>query len=769
MYNIIQEFHTRLRYKIVLPFLLLTFIVALVGYSITFILEAKNIQESFSKDVAEKARMVNHNIVQQERANLQFLIEVVYAPENTFITAPAVADAIERDDQEGLQKALEPYFLQGMQRNTVQLDRLIAFNNKGYSLVDLERPPQNVEESYIVNEETLDFTQMWTYVRDVLNLRADSLGDKYAGRQFQLMDSTGQISPYFPTIAPVTRQDTETQEQKAVGGIIVAMRIDTLVESLIAQSQADVVVFYDANGYPQVSNLSPDNGLDAFTMDDTVQQQLELSYDIQMNQTSGNQDTTEPVFDTMTVDGTEYQFLFNDLFIRSGTTGIVATGLSRKEFLETWAQSRTPLIGVTLALMFGIIAMGLFVARQITAPLEELATTAQAVTHGHFERRSTVRSNDEIGVLSASFNQMTEHLLNLFGQVLTESGQRAAIVESIADGIVVCDSKDNVQLINRATSTFLGLQEGAHFPGRFTDFPFLPIEEAVFGSQQKDIYWLGSYIVRISKSPVTTFDGTYLGNVYVLQDLTEEVNIDRAKTGFIATISHEMRTPLTSMRGNLDMLIHGIAGPLNDEQLPMLQTIGQQTTNMTRLVNNMILVAGLDSGSTSIELEPVNLKSIVDKAVWPLRKGLKAKGLSLTVDVPGDLPQVQADPIQLRTVMQQLMENARVYTDTGGVTIRASQQDAFVRIDVSDTGCGIEDEMIERVFERFVRGADDKSNDRPDRGIGLGLAIVRDIVERHGGRVWVESKLGEGSTFSFTLRCVEETSEPEEPTISEAA
>ncbi len=761
-----QEYPAKLRNKIIMPFLGLTLFVAFIGTLITFFLEATNAQEKFNKDLAEKSRSVNYAVVDQERANLQFLIEVVYAPDNPITGAPAVAEAMRFNDEVGLYNAITPYFLNGMDRNTVQLDRLIAFNTQGIPLVDLERPDAGIEADYIIHQEQLDLSFLWEYVRDVLSTETDELGDKYAGMHLQLVDSTrGSIKNYFATIAPVKVTETEgdTQQEVLVGGIIVAMEIPQLNQMLLRNSQADIIVFYDQNGSPLISNIQPEDGLETLAMDPETREEL-----VEMQAKNSSSDAESgAVFDVKTIEGVEYQFSYTELRIRRSSAGYVATALSRQNLMEEWSSTRWVLFGAFLILTVGVIFVGIVSSRMITAPVDELVTTARAVTVGHYDRRSNVRSDDEIGLLSDSFNHMTESLVGLLWQISAESGQRAAIVESIADGIIVCDTNGAIHLMNRASFHLLGLDESSIMPGSMQDIPLMPMEEAIFGSQQKDIYQLGDYIVRVTASAVTSTKGVYLGLVYVLQDLTKEVEIDRAKTGFIATISHELRTPLTSMRGNLDMLIHGIAGPLNDEQLPMVKTIGLQTKGIVDLVNNMILVAGLDSGSTNFEMEPIKLKPVIDKALWPLRKNFKAKKLSVKLDIPGDLPEVQADPIQLRTVMQQLMKNAEVYTNDGGVTVTAVQQDDIVQIDVIDTGCGIEEDFVEKVFDRFVRGKDDASNDRPDRGIGLGLAIVKDIIERHGGKVWATSVLGEGTTVSFTLPIIEIEEEEPEPEQSE--
>lgn len=456
------------------------------------------------------------------------------------------------------------------------------------------------------------------------------------------------------------------------------------------------------------------------------------------------------------------------MIIRSQPVGLLSVGLSSEFVSGILDRARWPLLAATFAAGVGIFVVGFIIARQITSPLEELVQTATDVTAGNLRRRSRVRSKDEIGLLSVAFNRMTEYLLHLIRQFAQVSGQRAAILDSLSEGVVVCDLYGRITLVNPTMRRLLNLSAEAASPQHFAELPLEPVTERVFNKQTDNLYALHNRILRVRGSAFTV-SGANEGYVYIFQDLTDEVNIDRAKTNFIATISHEMRTPLTPLRGNLDMLRSGMAGTINDQQRAMIEDMRLQTSNMTRLVTNMIVVAELDAGALNIELEPTQVKPIVDKAAWPLRKALKTKNIELQIDLPEDLPMVLADTIQLRTIMEHLLDNAMKYTDQGSITVRGRQSDTHVQIDVIDTGHGIAPTLIDRVFDRFVRGEGDESNNRADRGIGLGLSIVKELVEYHHGQIWVTSQVGQGSTFSFLLRCANVSSEPDATSTTVAA
>lgn len=749
-----QELYSRLQYKIIIPFLLLAFCVAVALATIAFSLVAGSWQERFDNQLAGVTRIASDALLNQERANLQFLHEVAFAAANPWTDAPAVAEALAAGDRVGLAAALDPYFRAGIQRTNVNLDRLIAFDQDGQTLADLERAPDvNADPPYILHP-TLDLSSTW-FVPRILAADSDPLGDKFAG----IIHLPNTSTYYLSTIAPVRQGDD------IVGGLIVALRLETLLTRLRDQSQATIVALYDPQGQTLGSTTHPVAGLNVLNIQDDV---LTRFWEAAAQQ-------GQAIFDSKHINEREYQFAYAPLRIRGMTIGILSTALNRDYVTSAWAAARGPMIIIMFLAMITIVALGAYIARIITAPLNELVLTARSVTAGNFQRRSRVRSRDEVGVLSASFNQMTEHLLQLYHAVSSESRQRAAIVESITDGIVVCDADGKIEVLNSALRNMLGCHEPEHLPRYLSELPLTQITEGMpdFDSRRvANLYKLNDFIVRVAIAPVVTPQSHTMRYVCVLQDMTTEIAIERARANFIATISHELRTPLTVLRGNTDLLLRGLLGALEDDQRTVIETIRQHTVNMTSLINNVIAIANIDSGSLTLRLEPVDLSHVIEEAVWPLQSLIKAKGLELSIAIPGEIPPVLADQDQLRIIMVQLVDNARRYTDSGSIRIHAACEGEFVRVDVSDTGRGIPADMHDQIFQRFTRGSGTNEGiNSSERGIGLGLAIVRQLVERHGGRVWVTSTPGQGSTFSFTLRFTHATGSPErsETTFASAA
>jgi signal transduction histidine kinase len=746
----VRELRSHLQYKIILPFLLLTLLVALAGSAASFLLITSSAQDRLNNQLAQVARATSDALVNQERANLVFLREVAFAGPNERTGAPALADALAAGDVDGLSKALDPYFRAGAQRPGVRADRLIAFDTSHQSLIDWEMAREASGTNTRTSRDPRDIGGLW-FVPQILAGQQDELGDKYAG----LLDLADSDTRYLFSVAPVLK------DNQVVGGLVIATRLDTILQTLSASSQAAIVTLYQAgDGSAFASTAAPADGLTALNMRSEL---VEPTRDLKLAE-------QQSIFDTVRVNERDYQFAYAPLRVRSSLIGMVSVGLARDYVTGPLADAGPPLTVLTIGLMLAIIGLGIFIARQITRPLQELVDTAQAVTAGDLERRSRITVEDEIGMLSHSFNGMTAHLLDLYRAVHAEASQRAAIVESITDGVVVCDPAGAVLVINRATRTLLGLAEDAAGPSRFDELPLTPLGDAMptFGeARASDLFDLGEHIVRVAAAPVHGDDGTRIGDVYVLQDMTSEVAMDRAKTNFISTISHELRTPLTVLGGTSELLLRGMVGALSDDPRALIEGMRKHTLGMTSVLNNVITIAGLESGSLTFDIEPIAFGGVLNDMLWSIRPQIAAKGLSLTIDVAAGLPNVLADAHQLRSVLQQLVDNARRYTNAGSITIRATFTGELVRVDISDTGQGIEADLSEHLFTRFTRGSEGINS--AERGIGLGLAIARQLIERQGGMLWLDSTSEHGSTFSFTLPCIHEHNHHNDSAIATAA
>ena len=233
--------------------------------------------------------------------------------------------------------------------------------------------------------------------------------------------------------------------------------------------------------------------------------------------------------------------------------------------------------------------------------------------------------------------------------------------------------------------------------------------------------------------------------------LYEEVRqADRAKSEFVSFVAHEMGTPLTSIRGYTDVLLQGYSDPLTEQQAQYINVILSNVERMQVLMSDLQDISRIETGHMKLEVKSLKLVDVLKSAVEATQGQIEARSQKLTLDIPQDIPLIQADATRLVQILINLLSNANKYTPEGGrIHVRASQEDGFVRCDVSDTGIGMSPKDQECLFTKFFRS--DSPDVRDRQGTGLGLCIVKNLIELQGGEIEVESELGKGTTFSFTV------------------
>ena len=252
---------------------------------------------------------------------------------------------------------------------------------------------------------------------------------------------------------------------------------------------------------------------------------------------------------------------------------------------------------------------------------------------------------------------------------------------------------------------------------------------------------------RQRTTPMHDADNRLVGAVMLLEDITHLREIDRLKSEFIAGASHELRTPLTSLEMGVHLLLEESADRLSPRQRELLTMCRDDTLRLDKLVRDLLDLSRIESGEAALRLTAVNTRDLVIDAVEPLRRQADAKGLTMRVAAPSELPEIAADRGQIERVITNLVTNAIRATETGGeIDIAAARRNDYVAIIVRDTGRGIPHDYLSRVFEPFVQAPN-----APAGGAGLGLSIARRIVEAHGGQISVRSEPGNGTTFTFTL------------------
>jgi len=395
-------------------------------------------------------------------------------------------------------------------------------------------------------------------------------------------------------------------------------------------------------------------------------------------------------------------------------------------------------------------------------------------TEAHLKLVLAAASQVATAFNNATLYQYVSEQSALLGQALRsqqeETSKSEAILQSIADGVIVNDAHGVILLVNTAAERILGQSAesvlGQDVRTAFEVFSPGGREEALTGIESlmasavstdikaqtaQTMLETTNRIVSAHLAPVVAQGDEFLGIVTVFRDITKETEADRTKRKFITGISHELRTPMTPIKGYTDLLHKGLAGDINEEQRQFLFTIKSNADRLTALINDLIDLAQLEEGPGKLDLKPLQIEEIIREAVDLWRQPIEEKGLSLEVDVAEGLPEVRGDRERIAQILANLLSNAYQYTLPGGrIALSVSSGQDVLQVDVTDTGIGIAPEDQAKVFDRFYR-ADDPVVQQESDGAGLGLALARMFVEMHGGRVWLDSELGKGSTFSFTL------------------
>jgi PAS domain S-box-containing protein len=412
--------------------------------------------------------------------------------------------------------------------------------------------------------------------------------------------------------------------------------------------------------------------------------------------------------------------------------------------------------------ILGVLTLGHPQAGYFTSEHLQLVTAAAA------QIAMAVNNSD----LYAFITDQADQLGAALQAQLEEAAKNRAILESIADGVLVLDHNGTVLLVNPAAEELLGFvaealegEHARHMLGLGKTPIHRDLAESLYaelrqrlelGGQAASIpagsvrLEAGTRVLAATITPLIITLGGAPGLVAALRDISREAEVERLKNEFISTVSHELRTPMTSIKGYTDLLFLGMAGGLTDAQRNFLKIIKSNADRLTALVNDILDISRIETGRMRLTIESLHLGQIVHQVVVSFEEQYREKGTTLTWQDPGPLPEVRGDAARVTQVLSNLVANAWQYTPAGGqVTISLQPSDGFLQVDIADTGIGISSDDVSRIFDRFYRA--DHPVVRETEGTGLGLAIVKMFVELLGGEIWLESELGVGSTFSFTL------------------
>jgi len=431
----------------------------------------------------------------------------------------------------------------------------------------------------------------------------------------------------------------------------------------------------------------------------------------------------------------------------------VRVSLPLGEIEANVGRLRNTIVTAGLVTAFFAALMALFIAERITRPVRRLTEVADRMAEGDLGARLVSSSGDEIGMLTRAFNHMADELRTQVLSLAEEQGRLAAVLDHMADGVLITDGTGRVQLINTAAARLLETAEeealGHSLAQVVPHYQLIELWKRCreLGEEQIETVEISHYDIFLQAIVSPFQEAAAQGYLIILQDLTRIRRLETVRRDFISNISHELRTPLAGLKALVDTLR---GGAINDPPAAkrFLKRMDSEVDTLTQTVQELLELSRVESGQVPLRLEPTPVADLLVQPVERLRPQAGRAGLDLSVTLPDRLPEVMADAERLQMVVTNLVHNALKFTPPGGqVAVRASVAGDQVTISVEDTGVGIPADDLPRIFERFYKA--DRA--RSGGGTGLGLAIAKHIVQGHNGRIWAESVEGQGSAFYISL------------------
>jgi PAS domain S-box-containing protein len=402
----------------------------------------------------------------------------------------------------------------------------------------------------------------------------------------------------------------------------------------------------------------------------------------------------------------------------------------------------------------------------VVDPISLLAEKAKLVGEGDFDQHLVVSSSDEIGVLATEFNRMLVRLRDLrrsdYGRLLIEQKKSDAVIDSIGEPVIVTNSNNRVIKVNRAARQLFGSSLSGNGGGTALEgFEggeriLRAVRDAV--SMQRPVAGDGEAAIvpiqvggaerdfRLRATPMRDSKDHLLGAVTLLEDITAITEVDKLKTAFISVASSKLREPLHSLRLALHAVIEGYVGEASEQQNEMLRSARENADKLDELISDLLELAEIDTGTRRLSTERLRPIDLAREAIERFRAAAESKQIKLENKVWPDLSWVVGDRRAIASILDNLLSNAVRHTDRGGrIAIEASEHVGRIFFSVRDSGEGIPEQYLPTIFSRFNRIGDKAE------GTGLGLALVKRLVEAQGGQVSVESRPGEGATFTFAL------------------
>ena len=761
-------FSSSIRYQIILPYLILTIIVAGLGILIVTHLVITGQEERLSNQLIKAARVVADGMIRKEREYLSTAWSIAFTE--------GIGEALEANDRERVAQLARAVAV------SREANHVIVIDTTGQELLHIERQDDGTYRSptqrFAVGELPI-----------VQQLLTQNDPDAPYTHGLFLLSSESQ-SYYYMIAMPIG------YEEKLVGVVLVGDSLNHLMEFFRTTSLADIVIYEIEDKESEEEEGINDEEINDEEIDDKVvikaiastleaavlpdQREALLEvlkppskrYGTILNGTKPtlSEGIELPSSETGFFENNAYRLAWGALRIGDDTIMLFAVALPMDFVVSESFKSRDTYVIIFTFGALAVIAIGYLISRRITKPLSRLVHTSRAVAEGDLEQRTGIVGEDEIGLLAETFDEMTMRLWERTQALEETVGRMQAILSSMSDGVMMEDTEGQLHILNDAAEQMLQNMSNNFLLRPVRDLS--SIAKAARGANadiDADLKpWLlpqrkfeiGGQIINVYSSPIRTEDGDVLGTVIVMRDVTSEVAAERLKDQFITHVSHELRTPLTAIKGYSDLLLFASGDTLSAEQRDFVETINRNADDLIAMVNELLDFSEMEaSGRLGAIPKPTPLLDLVMDVVEMWEPRMQHKGLTFQLKMPDDLPMINADSRRLRWAFIHVLRNALQYTPEGGkVTMELVPQGDSIAIHVTDTGIGISPEQQARLFTRFYRVTNMPEGEV--RGLGVGLYLTRAIIEAHNGEIHVVSEEGKGSTFTITLPVLK----PKEPT-----
>ncbi|MBN2264266.1 MAG: HAMP domain-containing protein [Candidatus Aminicenantes bacterium] len=436
---------------------------------------------------------------------------------------------------------------------------------------------------------------------------------------------------------------------------------------------------------------------------------------------------------------TEMMYMSIPVRVEDRIVGALRLSYFMRDFEALMARLRGDLLTTVATVTLVGLLLAFFLARSVSRPLREVIDTSKRVAAGDFGVKVSTRRSGEFRVFARSFNAMTGKLDGMFGEIRVQNEEIRSILGSIREGLAVLDGDARIVICNDSFRRIAGQArpEGRHFWEVVRSSAAAEIvRKALEGpTEATGEATVGERVFMCSVSRLAAADRL----VVTLHDVTEFRALEKAKRDFVVNVSHELRTPLTTIKGFVETMESGAM----ESDRPHLEIIRRNTDRLIAIVEDLLVLSRLEAPGARPSRESVDVRAIAESVLELFGKRAAEKGIRLGLEAPDGLAPLAADPAQLEGLLVNLVDNAVKYTDQGAVTVRLGGGEGRFRLEVEDTGVGIDPDHLPHVFERFYVA--DKSRSKKLGGTGLGLAIVKHVAQAHGGAVSIRSRLGEGT------------------------